>query len=159
VRISYISSEIFKRRVQIPLPESIEDRMVRIQKRFALNSNAAVVQLAIGFLHHLFEVAELGGEVFVESKSGMRPLHSLALLGDTSSPKSKREIVVKYQISIDRNQDKILRNIGSTIGASSVAESVRFAIRVLDSLGRHVARDEAIVAVLANGDEVLLSLD
>jgi hypothetical protein len=159
VTIHRASRSVYKRRVQIPLPRCTSAVMDRLQGRFGLPSNAAVIQVAVGLLFHLFEIQQRGGAIEVENSNGnRRPIHPLTFLGTNSFEGTGDEGVIKYQISVDPEQDHIVRGIGEIIGASSVAETVRLAIRILDSVGRCVLNDEHLLATFSDGEEMVMTL-
>ena len=147
-----------KRRVQIPLPKSFDSRMLSLQSRFNLESNAAVIQTAIGLLYHFVQIADEKADICIEGKEGKRPISVFALMGLLADNQLELDAVTKYQIMLDSRQDQILASITSQLEASSVAEVVRFALRILEGIGKSMAKNESLIATRSNGIEMELEI-
>jgi hypothetical protein len=153
------STEIFKRRVQIPLPRGLDQRIARVQERFGLRSNSLAIQVALGLTYHLIKLQRQGAVLVIEDSQGRRrPLNAFALFGHFDEALDKIDGVTKYQITIDPDQEEILNYVSDALEASSLAETVRFSLRVLDSLGEYIAQTDQLLGVLEN-EEVLLDLE
>jgi hypothetical protein len=147
-----------KRRVQIPLPKAFESRIEQLQARFLLPSYAAVIQTALGLLYNIVELAKDDVSLWIEGETGRRAISPFAFIGALSKNKREDDAVVRYQLMLDANQNDKLSTLISALEASSAAEVVRYALRILECIGNQIGEEECVVAITSNGTEVELDL-
>jgi hypothetical protein len=114
----------------------------------------------MGLLIQLISANTCNNWISVEDSSGnRRDINPLVLLGDTTSGScGDEEGVVKYQLLLDPEQDDIMRKVASILGASTIAEMVRWAVRVLHAFAHYLKPGENLIMTTPDGEDIVLNL-